>query len=152
MMEKLGTGRFLINYCPKCKKMLNWSFLTICRKRYFFWSQLLHYRQSAINLNCSPNAFIWNVRTSCKKLLNLYLLKNGTIFWDKGTYFGQNFQFFPPPRTNTCQFLPCFVTPTSLKIFMVSIKWRDASKIFSISNTKLREKSCKWREAPKNFH
>ena len=70
----------------------------------------------------------------------------------KGKYFGQNFQFFPHPQTETCQFLPCFYLPTPVKIFMASSKRRQAPKNFSISNTILRGKSCKWREAPKIFH
>ena len=51
-------------------------------------------------------------------------------FYLKGKYFCQNFQFFPPPQTKTCQFLLCFFSPTLVKIFIAFLKWRKAPKNF----------------------
>ena len=49
---------------------------------------------------------------------------------DKGKYFGQKFQFFPPPGTKICIFLPCFFTPVLLKIFIKYFKWREVPNFF----------------------
>ena len=54
----------------------------------------------------------------------------------KGKYFGQNFQFSPSSKKNM---------PISSLFFLIntSINLHGAEN-FSISNTKLHEKSCKW--------
>ena len=69
----------------------------------------------------------------------------------KGKYFGQKFQFFPPPQTKTCQFLPCFILPTPVNIYLARFKWREAPKFFSISNKNCTKKAADGAKRRKFF-
>ena len=45
---------------------------------------------------------------------------------------------FPPPQTNTCQFLPCFFLPALVKIFMAPFR-------FSLLCIKMCKRSWNWQ-------
>ena len=74
----------------------------------------------------SPSVTNWNILTPLK-IYNFVLFQREHFNppKNKGKYCGQNFQFFPSSQTKTCQFLPCFLLPTLVQIFIASWKWRE---------------------------
>ena len=53
-----------------------------------------------------------------------------SAFASKGIYFGQNFHFFFPSSNKNMPISPLFFLQTPVKISMVSLKWREAPKVF----------------------
>ena len=65
-------------------------------------------------------------------------------------YFAQKLQFFTPPQTKICQFLSFFLQ-TSVKIFMASLKWREALENFPFLTHICAKKTAKGAKR-RNFY
>ena len=55
---------------------------------------------------------------------------NSTLLSHKGKYFGQKFQFFPPPGNKICQFLPCFFYASAIENLYNIFQMARSAEIF----------------------
>ena len=78
--------------------------------------------------------------------------RHPTKFLPQGKIFLPKLPIFPPSSNKNMPISSLFfLTNTSTNLHSIFKMAKSAEK-FSISNTKLHEKSCKWCEAPKNAH
>ena len=71
--------------------------------------------------NIKGDSLLGQIKISSRfQNVRIYHVMNRSLPHDKGKCFGQKFQFFPPPETKTCQFLPWFFLLASVKICMAS--------------------------------